>query len=90
MIFQLTYTKEALRDLHKLDRATAERILKKLDFWRRQSNPIHFSKPLQGDFKDCYRFRVGDYRIIFRLNEFNKMTILLILRVQHRREIYRV
>ena len=90
MKFTLVYTKEAIRDLDKLDRSVAERVVKKLDFWRRQTNPLHFAKPLKGGPKNCHRFRVGDYRIIFTINEFAVITVLLILRVQHRSHVYRV
>lgn len=90
MIFKVLYTKEALSDLGKLGSATAERITRKIDFFIHQMDPFSYAKPLKGLLRERYRFRVGDYRIIFRVEKNGSITILLILRIQHRREIYRV
>ncbi|MEK7102456.1 MAG: type II toxin-antitoxin system RelE/ParE family toxin [Patescibacteria group bacterium] len=36
-----------------------------------------------------YRFRIGDYRVVFTANKEGNLVILLILRIAHRREVYR-
>ena len=43
-------------------------------------------KPLQAELKGCYSFRVGDYRIVYT---FSKEKIMSVLRIDHRREVYR-
>ncbi|MEK7523683.1 MAG: type II toxin-antitoxin system RelE/ParE family toxin [Patescibacteria group bacterium] len=90
MSYRIEYTKEATRDLKKLDFSTAQRMVKKIHFWGYQPDPLHFAKPLQGMGPNKYRFRVGDYRIIFEINKRGQLVVLLILRVAHRREVYRV
>lgn len=89
MQYIVTYSADARADLRKLEKSTAERIIKKIVFWSSQPNPLHFSKPLKGAVGK-YRFRVGDYRIIFKLDKSGNLIILFILVIRHRREIYRV
>jgi len=39
---------------------------------------------------DTYRFRVGDYRVVFRLDPQNQqLVVLVVLRVRHRKEVYK-
>lgn len=44
-------------------------------------------KPLQAEFKGCYSFRIGDYRIVYDFSKQEKTVG--IIRVEHRREAYR-
>ena len=51
-------------------------------------DPRQLGAPLRGtQFADLWRFRVGDYRIIVRLE--HARLIILVLAVAHRREVYR-
>lgn len=49
-------------------------------------NPIEYGKPLQYSFKGYRRLRVGDYRIVYKIEE--KKKIVFIAAIKHRREIY--
>lgn len=44
-------------------------------------------KPLQAEFKGCYSYRVGDYRIIYTFSKTEKY--IGIIRIDHRKEAYR-
>lgn len=57
----------------------------KLDFFINQENPMDFAEPLTKPHDAQYRYRVGDYRILFDVEDHN----IIVLRVQHRRELYR-
>ena len=83
MSFRLLYTKLAVADIRKLDSVTKNRIKKKLELY--QTDPIQYSKKLINSSLGGYRFRIGDYRIIFDLDDDN----IVILHVSHRRESYR-
>jgi mRNA interferase RelE/StbE len=48
-------------------------------------DPRGQSEKLAGE--DAYRRRIGDYRIVFRVDDFAKEV--LVTRIKHRREIYR-
>lgn len=90
MDYKVLYTNSARRDLSELPKQLAGRIIKKIDYFRQQKNPILFAKRLTNFAYGMYRFRVGDYRIIFDLAKKGQITILLILNVKHRKEVYRL
>ena len=83
MSYKLVYTKTAFNDIKKLDNVARKRIKKKLE--ELSKNPIFLSKKLISSSLGTYRFRVGNYRIIFDIDKQN----IVILRVGHRREIYK-
>ncbi|MBS3075659.1 type II toxin-antitoxin system RelE/ParE family toxin [Candidatus Pacearchaeota archaeon] len=81
MMYQIEWKENALREVEKLENSIARRIVKKVD--ELTENP--FSKDIK-KLKGCndFRLRVGDYRIIFSIEN----TIIQILKVGHRRNIY--
>jgi mRNA interferase RelE/StbE len=83
MAYNLLYTKTASRDIQKLDSVAKKRIKKKLE--ELSKSPISLSKKLRNPSIGTYRYRVGNYRIIFDIDKKN----IVILRVGHRREIYK-
>lgn len=50
-------------------------------------DPYRYGKPLKGDFKGQWRYRVGNYRIISHID--NEEIIILILEIKHRKDVYR-
>ena len=58
-------TKHADRQLRKLTLETQRRIIKKVKFYLSAENPLHFADSIKGEKGKVYRFRVGDYRVIF-------------------------
>jgi mRNA interferase RelE/StbE len=83
MDYKLLITEEAKRQIDKLDGVVKKRIAKKLPVFLK--NPLSFSKPLINFETGQYRFRVGDYRIIFDL----RGDEVEILKVMHRKEVYK-
>lgn len=81
-------TDHASDDLDQLDNTIREYILKKLYWFVAQTNPLWFAKRLRGGLFGHYRFRIGDYRAIFDVDNHGAITILVILRIRHRREVY--
>lgn len=79
----LVYSKNALRDLKRLDYSVQKRLKVKLELL--STNPLYYSEKLKDSSIGSYRFRVGTYRVIFDLEKEN----INILRIGHRREIYR-
>jgi mRNA interferase RelE/StbE len=75
----------ALKDLKKLPKDKQIFIIKKLDFYTSQSNPLKFAKKMIDKAFGQYRFRIGDYRVIFDVVN-NK---IIILRLGHRKNIYK-
>ena len=83
MKYRLVYTKRAVKDINSLDPQIKRRIGETL--LRYQEIPLKHAEPLKSSELGSYRFRVGDYRVIFDLEE----EEIVVLRVGHRREIYR-
>jgi mRNA interferase RelE/StbE len=83
MTSELIFSEEALSALRKLDNATAERIIEKLE--EASGNPTHFFERLAG--REEYKLRAGDYRILARIFISEKKIFLLSL--GHRKNIYK-
>lgn len=88
MKFQIEMMPSSLADLQKLDQTIANRIATKLRFFAQQENPLRFAERLTDSPYGEYRFRVGNYRILFDVNARGVITVLVILRIKHRREAY--
>jgi mRNA interferase RelE/StbE len=83
MKYDVKWTETSLGQLKKLDKATAKRIIDKVE--KISKNPFKFVKKLK-EF-DLFRLRVGDYRVIMNVEK--KKMIIFVLEVGHRRVIYR-
>ena len=75
----------ALRDLKKFPKSIQKRIIGKLDFYASSPDPLDFAEIIHDKSLGCYRFRIGDYRIIFDLIK----NDIIILVIGHRRDIYK-
>lgn len=78
-MFQITYSKKALKFLKKQDKPTQERLVHAIG-----------NLPLEGDIKklqgtDGYRLRVGDYRVLFDVHG----IIIDIINIGNRGQIYK-
>ena len=89
MAYNVELSAEVDRELGKLDAQQAKRILKflrervaKLDDPRSIGQALHGSR--LGEF---WKYRVGDYRLICKIED--DRLLVLVLRVGHRKEIYR-
>lgn len=88
MQYRVTYAAHALRDLESFDRYIAQRIVRTVKRYAATEQPLLFAKRLTGPLAEKWRFRVGDYRVIFRVEKDCVVTVLLVLRIKHRREAY--
>lgn len=83
MAYELFYAERAVKDIKKLDDVVKKRLKKSLEKFI--GNPFYYAEKLIDSRLGSYRFRVGDYRIIFDVSK-NK---IIVLHIGHRREIYR-
>lgn len=86
MACEVEYTATALRQLRKLDRATARRIVDYLDDVARLDDPRSRGKALVGGRSGIWRYRVGDNRILCELVDAE--LLIVALEVGHRGAIY--
>jgi mRNA interferase RelE/StbE len=85
MAYQLLYKKPAIKEIQKLPEQVKKRLKAKLEWFAKQNDPREFSKPLTKPADAQYRFRVGSYRILFDIED----QKIVVLYIQHRREVYR-
>ena len=88
MAWQIEFLPQAAKELHKLDRTVAARIVRTLE--ERIAildEPRTIGSALVGEHAGYWRWRIGDYRVIARIED-ERITILVV-RVAHRREVYR-
>lgn len=83
--YRLLYKKQAVKDIQKLPTQIQKRLKDKLEWFVDQDNPLEFAASLTKPADAQYRFRVGSYRVLFDVEE-NK---LVVLHVQHRRDVYK-
>ncbi|MBD2449069.1 type II toxin-antitoxin system RelE/ParE family toxin [Nostoc sp. FACHB-152] len=81
MQYQIEFKPKAIKDLEQFPENIRERIINKIEAMQ---------DDLQGDIKHLtnftpeYRLRVGDYRVLFELEE----QTIMIYRVKHRSKAY--
>ena len=87
-MYSISYTPNFKQDLKRLDRQIAKRIIAKIEWLAEQSGqhgePLH---NMPGHLRGLQKYRVGDWRILFWVNE-NKMEIIL-YGVEHRNSVYK-
>jgi mRNA interferase RelE/StbE len=81
--FRLVYTNRAVKDIASLNPQTKERIKEALE--RYSEAPGNYAKRMVDPVLGTYRFRIGDYRVIFDIEG----NDIVVLRIGHRRDIYR-
>lgn len=86
---EIVYSHVAERELEKLSKQIAKRIVSKILDNASQQNVLARAKALTGKFSGSYRYRVGDYRVIFIINEKGSIVVLTVLNIKHRKDIYK-
>lgn len=84
MIHRLLYTQEAADQIKKLDRSIKVRIEKALS---RLAEHPELGKRLTGLLSDRWSYRVGDWRILYKIRKFE--LLIIVLTVGHRRDVYK-
>lgn len=80
---KIEYKASVARDLRRLDRRVAARVLDKIE--QELTSDALRPIPLSGSFEGLYKLRVGDYRVIYSLS----VDSVSVVRIAHRREVYR-
>lgn len=83
--YSIVYDPKALKELSRLDRPTARRVVKAIG--QMSAEPRLAGVRALVDFPGLFRIRVGDYRIVYTVKDAE--LIVLVLRVAHRSVIYR-
>ena len=88
MTWKIEFTPKAAKELLNIDKREAKRILNFLKERVVQlNNPRTIGKPLKGELREYWRYRVGKFRILCYIDDTKHQ--ILVVKVAHRKEIYR-
>ena len=82
-MYEIVVTARAMKDLEQINLQDKQRIAQKLQQYAH--DPKKYARKLVNSHLGSYRFRIGDYRVIFDLVDFK----IIILRIGLRKEIYK-
>jgi mRNA interferase RelE/StbE len=87
MNYRLELSKKANRELEKLDRFRAKMILN----WLKEhvdgcTDPRHTGKPLKGNLREYWRYRIGNYRVICDIQD--RKLVVLAVSMGDRKDVY--
>ncbi|MBU3015288.1 type II toxin-antitoxin system RelE/ParE family toxin [Poseidonibacter lekithochrous] len=93
--YSLDIDKKASKDILSLDKSTRNFILDELESfinnfdeeYEKELIKLSKIKALKGEFKGLYRLRLRTYRVIYE--KINNKLVILVLRVSHRKDVYR-
>jgi mRNA interferase RelE/StbE len=87
MKFRVEYSKTAVKQLLKMDKKILAFIISFIEEKLVNcENPRLYGKALQGNLNDKWRYRVGDYRILAKIED--DVLVIVIIEVGHRKDIY--
>ena len=84
-MYRVEFTSAAARKVRKLDRPVRARLLDAIESLTTSPRPDRVKKLTSTE--NAWRIRVGDYRIIYSIED--DILVMTVVRVAHRREIYR-
>ena len=85
MKYKLKIRPRALKSLEKIPKSDQARTIRRIDLLANEPRPDGVKKLKGAD--DLYRIRTGDYRVIYQIKD--DILLVLVVRVAHRREVYR-
>ncbi len=85
MAYRFVFTRNAKKDIQKLPSKLKKRLAQKLLIIA--DGPLQFSKKLISPKLGTYRYRFGNYRLIFDIDHDNEKVI--VLKFHHRKDVYK-
>jgi mRNA interferase RelE/StbE len=85
LIYRIEYLESVIReDIPPLSKSVKEQVRRAIER-KLTSHPIEFGKPLRYSFKGARRLRVGDWRVIYRIEP---PDVVVVVKIGHRKEVY--
>jgi len=84
-VYKVAYLNSVEEDLKKLDKTTVRKLLNRIETYL-ACDPKELGKPLKGEFQGYWRYRWGDYRVIYKISE--REILILVLRISNRKDVY--
>ncbi|WP_353661255.1 type II toxin-antitoxin system RelE/ParE family toxin [Hydrogenimonas sp. SS33] len=84
MDYRILFDKKAEKDLKKIDKVWQKKILQSVR--EAIAKEPYRGKRLLGNWSPFFRWRVGDYRIIYDIDD--TTVTIEVIRIRHRKEVY--
>jgi len=79
------YTRKSAKQLKSLPHSIQKRIVEKMRFYANQNDPLKFAEYLSDRREGEFRFRVGNYRLIFDV----RANAIYVLKIDRRDKVYK-
>jgi mRNA interferase RelE/StbE len=83
--YKIVWKRSAAKELKKLPKQIIRRVLEAVEALSSEPQPVG-SRKIVGTINQ-YRLRVGDYRVIYALED--EILCVEIVRVRHRKDVYK-
>lgn len=84
-MYRLIFSLQGEKELKKLPLDVRLRITQKLRYFLSAPNPLDLASHLKDSELGSYRYRIGNYRVIFDIED----ETIVVLTVGHRRDVYK-
>ena len=84
-MYKVAYLDSVEEDLKKLNKAIVRKILTRIETYL-ACDPKELGKPLKGEFQGYWRYRWGDYRVIYKISE--REILIVVLHISNRKDVY--
>lgn len=84
-MYKVEYARGVVKDLKKLPKNIKEKALEIVEVVL-AADP-HSGKPLKGHYKGLWKYRLGDYRIVYSIE--TARLVIFVLRIRHRKDVYK-
>ena len=84
--WKFQFSKKADKEFSKLDKAVKQKIYAFFSRMKNVPNPRDLGEALRGPYKEYWKYKTGDYRMICKIED--TILTIMVLKVGHRKEIY--
>lgn len=85
MAFKVQWHEDIRQDLAQLDKEIARKIIARVSTYL-VHDPLKLGKALTGHFAGLYRYRYGDYRVLYAMDL--EQEIIMVAHIRHRKDVY--
>lgn len=87
MGYKIIFTKKSSLDFKHLDNSVKKKIEKYIDKLIARESPKSIGEQLAENLKAYWKYRIGEYRMVAKIDETNKWIVILV--IAHRKEVYK-
>lgn len=84
-MYKLFIDDKVVKDLRKIDKTWQTKII--VNIKTKLVKDPYLGKKLVGDLSPYYRYRVGDYRVLYEIVE--SKVLIIVVKIKHRKNVYK-